>query len=119
MPEGLEKDLPAPDLADLIVYVRGTGGAAKPKTFDGNKPELVKPGTNGSLTLTAANAAIYGPSLVLEKQFGNLGWWSSPQDRAVWTVAVPSSGRYEVWLNFACDNGSAGNTFVIESGRAN
>jgi len=118
MPEGLEKDLPAPDLADLIVYVRGAGGVAKPKAFEGNKPELVKPAADGSLKLTAANAAIYGPSLVLEKQFGNLGYWSSAEDKAVWTVAVPKSGRYEVWLEYACDNGMAGNTFVIESGRA-
>jgi putative heme-binding domain-containing protein len=118
MPDGLEKDLSAQELADVMAHVRGAGGVAKPKVFEGNKPELVKVADDGSLKLTAANAAIYGPSLVLEKQYGNLGWWSSADDRASWTVAVPKAGRYEVWLDFACDNGAAGNPFVIESGRA-
>ena len=118
MPEGLEKDLSPQDLADVMAHVRGSGPIAKPKSFEGNKPELVKPAADGSLKLTAANAAIYGPSLVLEKQYGNLGYWSSVDDRAVWTAAVPKSGRYEVWLDYACDPSAAGNTFVIQSGRA-
>jgi putative heme-binding domain-containing protein len=118
MPEGLEKDLAPQDLADVMAHVRGAGSSAKPKTVEGNKPELVKPAADGSLKLTAANAAIYGPSLVFEKEFGNLGYWSSPDDHAVWTVAVPKAGRYEVWLEYACDNSSAGNNFLIEAGRA-
>jgi hypothetical protein len=118
MPEGLEKDLPPADLADLLVYVRGAGPRLVPKTFEGNKPETVRPAADGSLKLTAFNGAIYGPSLVLEKQYGNLGDWSSPDDRAVWTVAVPAAGRYEVWLDYACDNGSSGNTFTLQAGRA-
>src|SRR5205807_2199150 len=71
MPDGLEKDLSPQDLADVMAHLRGAAPAAKPKAFEGNKPELVKPAADGSLKLTAANAAIYGPSLVLEKQFGN------------------------------------------------
>jgi putative heme-binding domain-containing protein len=118
MPEGLEKDLSPQDLADVMAHVRGAAPAAKPKAFEGNKPETVKPAADGSLKLTAANAGIYGPSLVLEKQYGNLGWWSSPDDRAVWTVAVAKAGRYEVWLDYACDKSAAGNTFVLEAGRA-
>jgi putative heme-binding domain-containing protein len=117
MPEGLEKDLSPQDLADVMSHVRGAGGATKPKAVAGNKPELVKAADDGSLKLTAANAAIYGATLVLEKQYGNLGYWSSADDRAVWTVAVPKAGRYEVWLDYACDNGTAGNSYLIESGR--
>jgi hypothetical protein len=118
MPEGLEKDLSPQDLADVIVHVRGATPAEKAKAFEGNKPELVKAGVDGSLRLTAGNAAIFGPSLVYEKQFGNLGFWSNADDRAVWTVAVPKAGRYEVWLDYACDNSAAGNTFVLLAGRA-
>jgi putative membrane-bound dehydrogenase-like protein len=118
MPEGLEKDLSPQDLADVMVHVRGAGAAAKPKAFEGNKPELVRQAADGSLKLAAANASIYGASLVFEKQYGNLGYWSSPDDRAVWTVAVPRAGRYEVWLDYACDNSAAGSNFLIEEGRA-
>ncbi len=118
MPEGLEKDLPPADLADLLAYVRGAAPVAKPKTFAGNKPATVRPEADGSLKLTAGNCAIYGPSLVFEPQYSNLGDWSSPEDRAVWTVTVPKAGRYEVWLDYACDNGAAVNTFVLQSGDA-
>jgi putative heme-binding domain-containing protein len=118
MPEGLEKDLTPQDLADVMAHVRGAGSAVKPKVLEGNKPELVKPTADGSLKLTAANASVYGPSLVLEARYGNLGYWSSPEDRAVWTVAVPKAGRYEVWFDYACENGAAGNTFVLQSGTA-
>ena len=117
MPEGLEKDLSPQDLADVMAHVRGAGPVAKPKVVRGQQARVVKAGADGALELTAGNAAIYGPTLVLEKQYGNLGYWSSADDRAVWTVEVPKAGRYEVWLDYACDNGTAGNAFVIESGR--
>jgi putative heme-binding domain-containing protein len=118
MPEGLEKDVPPQDMADLMAHVRAASPPAEPKSFEGNKPELVKPADDGSLKLTPVNAAIYGPSIVLEKKYGNLGFWSSRDDRAVWTVAVPKTGRYEVWFDYACQNDSAGNTYLIQSGSA-
>jgi putative membrane-bound dehydrogenase-like protein len=118
MPEGLEKDLPPADLADLVAYVRGAAPKVVPKAFEGNKPEVVKPAADGSLNLTAGNCAIFGPTLVLEKQYGNLGAWSSPEDHAVWTVVVPKTGRYEVSFDYACDNNSGGNTFLLQSGAA-
>src|SRR5207244_12981039 len=55
MPDGLEKDLSPQDLADVMAHLRGAGPVAKPKAFEGNKPELVKPGADGSRQLTAAN----------------------------------------------------------------
>ena len=115
MPEGLEKELKPQDLADLIAYLRSTRSPAKPKGFEGNKPEVVRPAADGSLQLLATGAAIFGPTLVLEKQYRNLGYWSSADDRAVWTLEVPKAGRYAVWLEWACDGGAAGNTFVLQA----
>ncbi len=60
------------------------------------------PAADGSLLLSAANGEIYGPTIVLEKQYGNLGYWSSTDDRAVWTVEAARPGRYAVWLDWAC-----------------
>jgi hypothetical protein len=65
--------------------------------------------------MLATNAAIYGPSLVLEAKYRNLGYWSHIDDRAVWTVDVPKAGEYEVWLDHACDGAAAGNHFCIEA----
>ncbi|MBL8795139.1 MAG: c-type cytochrome [Planctomycetia bacterium] len=116
MPEGVEKDVSPQDLADLIEFIRSATPAAKPKTFPGNKPEIVKPAADGSLLLSASTAEIYGTSLVLEKQHGNLGYWNSDDDQAVWSVEVKKAGKYAVWLDWALADSSAGKTFVLQAG---
>jgi putative membrane-bound dehydrogenase-like protein len=115
MPEGLEKQLAAQDLADVFAHLRAASPPPKPKQFDGNRPEVVKAADDGSLKLLPANAEIYGPSVVLEKQYGNLGYWSSAEDHVDWEVDVPKAGKYAVWLDWACDNGSAGNRFQLQT----
>ncbi len=115
MPEGLEKDLPPQDLADLITYIRGNLPNLKPKQFAGNNPAPVKADASGALRLLPQNAAIFGKTLVLEKQYGNLGHWSSADDQAVWTVLVPKAGTYAVEMEWACANESAGNTFILSA----
>jgi putative membrane-bound dehydrogenase-like protein len=116
MPEGLEKEIRPQDMANLIAHVRSVGAQPKRRTFAGNKPELIRPGKDGSLLLAAASSEIYGSTVVLEKQYGNLGYWSSTDDRAVWSVEVARAGRYAVWLDWACDDASAGKAFLLESG---
>jgi putative membrane-bound dehydrogenase-like protein len=118
MPDGLEKDVTHQDMADLIAFVRGAAPVSQRKTFDGNSPATVKPGADGVLLLTATNAEIYGHTLVFERQYGNLGYWTSDDDQAVWTVELPKPGRYTVLMEWACDNGVAGKRFVIECGTA-
>ena len=118
MPEGLETGLQPQDLADLFAHVRGTDAPQPRKAFPGNKPEVVFPqaGAQGILRLTPANAEIYGPSIQLEQKYGNLGFWSSEQDRAAWTTQPARAGRYAVWLEYACDNSSAGNRYLLQAG---
>jgi len=116
MPEGLEKDIALPDMADLIAFLRANTPVAKRKIFAGNEPEVVRLGAEGDLWLLASTCAIYGKTLVLEDQYGNLGHWRSEDDHAVWTVHVPKAGTYAVWLEWACAAGTAGNGFVLEAG---
>jgi putative membrane-bound dehydrogenase-like protein len=116
MPEGLEKDLKPQDMADLIAFIQAGTPVAKRKVFEGNQPELVRPESDGNLWLLPTTCDIYGSTLVLEKQYGNLGYWSSEDDRAVWSVDVVRPGRYAVYLNWACQNDSAGNIFVLQAG---
>lgn len=115
MPEGLEKDVSPAEMTDLLAFIRRSVPAAKRKV-PGNQPEVITPAKDGSLLLKASNCEIYGKTLVLEKQYGNLGYWSSPDDHAVWTVDVPKAGRYAVSFDYACDNGTAGNTFILLAG---
>jgi putative heme-binding domain-containing protein len=91
MPEGFEKDLPEREMIDLIAFLQGSIPVPQRKTFPGND----------------------GKSLVLEKEHENLGYWSSPDDHVVWTVAVPRAGAYQVWLQWACAANSAGNHYQI------
>jgi putative heme-binding domain-containing protein len=116
MPEGLEKDLKAQDLADVIAYIRSGEPPLTRKTFPGNRPEVVKPAADGSLHLLPGNCEIYGPSLVLEEKYGNLGFWTTEADRAVWSIDVPRAGKFTVWFDWACHDKSAGKTFLLEAG---
>ncbi len=116
MPEGLEKEIKPQDMADLIAHIRSQGPQPQRKQFEGNKPELVRPAGDGSLLLSASNCEIYGPTVVFEKQYGNLGYWTEAEDRAVWTVDVTRPGRYAVWLDWACHPETAGKRFLLQAG---
>ncbi|MFO0929347.1 MAG: c-type cytochrome [Gemmataceae bacterium] len=115
MPEGIEKDVSPEAMADLLAFLRSKQRTTPPKTLAGNRPEPVRPDRDGVLHLTARNAEVHGPSLIFEAKYGNLGFWSAPADRAVWTVEVPRGGKFQVWLDHACDPANAGNTFVLEA----
>ncbi len=113
MPEGLEKELPHQDFADLIAYLN-TAKLPR-KTFDGNQPAVVEPeALRGDFFLIPQLAEIYGSSLLFEKKYKNLGYWQSENDRALWTLHVPQAGKYDVYLEYACPPGSAGNHLLLE-----
>ncbi len=111
MPEGVEKDITVEEMGHLLTYLRGSG--APPKQFPGNKPEVVRPFVDGSIRLLAMNARIYGPTIVFEEQYRNLGYWSSQEDHAAWNLEVEQAGEYRVQLDYACEDGAAGDSYVI------
>ncbi len=114
MPEGVEKDLTRVDLADLLAFLRSP--ADVPKHFAGNQPQLAPVRDDGSIRLFAVHAEIYGPTLVFEPHNNNLGYWQDTGDRAVWKVKAKRPGRYRVSLDYACDNASAGNQYLLSLG---
>ncbi|QDV32458.1 PVC-type heme-binding CxxCH protein [Tautonia plasticadhaerens] len=114
MPEGLEQDLDPRQLGHLIAFLRELG--LRPKEVPGNHPTLVRPSEGGSVTLSAETAEIYGNRLTYEPTLGNLGWWIGDDDRAAWTFEVDRPGRYEVRLDWACDDGEGGGSYAIEVG---
>jgi putative heme-binding domain-containing protein len=115
MPEGVEKDIPPRSMADLIAFLRTVG--PPPKSIAGNHPERVRPESDGTVVLRAETAEIFGETLTYEPLHHNLGFWSGRNDRAAWTFDAPRAGRYAVWLDFACDDGTAGNTLVLAAGK--
>ena len=91
MPEGMEKELSPQDLADVIAFSRSI--SAPPKQFPGNEPQVAPARDDGSIRCLAIHARIYGPTLVFEEKYRNLGYWGSIEDHAVWSLDVPQ-GRY-------------------------
>jgi putative membrane-bound dehydrogenase-like protein len=113
MPEGLERDLSPPELADLIAFLNASN---RPRTMPGNHPETVSPDPGGTIRLRAEAASIYGETLAFEAPFGNLGYWQSPNDRAVWTFKVDRPSTFTVALDYACADDSSGNAYLIRVG---
>ncbi len=113
MPEGLEKDIKSQDMADVMAYVASTGRQFRP---NGRFPRTIRPKSDGSIELAADNSEIYGPTLKLEEKYNNLGYWGSERDRAIWPISVPREGSYEVWINWACPEETAGNSILFRCG---
>jgi putative heme-binding domain-containing protein len=112
MPDGLERDLSRQELADVIAYVARSG--RPPKPFDGNRPQVVRASADGSLALRATHAEIYGDQIVFEPPFRNIGCWHGERDHVIWTVEVEKTGRFDVYLDWACHDDAAGSSFVID-----
>ena len=112
MPEGLERDLSPQDLADVLAYVSQFDTPFK--QFAGNQPQVVAANEAGELRLSAASAEIRGNEIVFEQPFGNLGYWHAEADRATWQVENAKSGSFDVYLDFACANESAGNRYRVD-----
>lgn len=116
MPEGFEKDVSPAALADLQAWL--TSLQSPPKSLPGNQPTVVKSGADGVVVLTAAKAAIYGDQITFENEFGNIGYWHSPQDHVIWTCEIPQAGEFDVWVDAACDATVAGNLLGLSVGDA-
>ena len=117
MPEGLEGAISPEQMADLVAYLKHS--SAPRKELPGNTPALVKQGADGSLLLPATKAEIYGDGpIVLESEFGNIGYWNNAADHVAWLVQVDKPGEYDVHFDYACADESAGNKFVVGVGPA-
>ncbi|MCH2183322.1 MAG: c-type cytochrome [Mariniblastus sp.] len=115
MPQGLETSLDPAAMADLVSYI--VQFREPPKTFPGNQPRLIRATEEGRLLrLTGSTASVFGPSLVFEAQYGNLGFWGSVDDRAQWRVVLPAAGQYDVYLDWAVADGTAGNPYQLQIG---
>ena len=71
----------------------------------------VSQSADGSIRLRGLTAAIRGDTLALEARYGNLGYWHSDNDVAVWTFRVDHPATFAVSLDYACFDASAGNRY--------
>jgi putative membrane-bound dehydrogenase-like protein len=115
MPEGIERDVSAAEMVDILAYLKKA--APEPKHLALNQPEVVQPFNDGSIRLFASNCRAYGPTIKMEEQFHALGWWNSTDDYCAWSfdVSPGGAGDYRVTLEYSCAENSAGNTVVVEA----
>lgn len=114
MPEGFERDLTTDDVTHLVTYFRSL--RAKPKQLDGNTPGLILGGSDDPLRLSADQAEVYGNEITFEVPFGNIGYWQSQDDFVRWRLELSHAEDFEVWLDWACHDSSAGNSFQLQAG---
>jgi putative membrane-bound dehydrogenase-like protein len=114
MPEGFENQLSKQDLADVIAFVRQPHPT--PKAIEFNHPQIVRPLTDGTIHLSASNCEVFGDEIHIWDLYHCLGWWTSDNDKAQWTVQTAAPGAYALAMEWSCDDGSAGNKWQIEAG---
>lgn len=113
MPVGLEKFLTPQAMIDVIAFIQAN--QMPPKSFAGNKPVTIQL-KDGQTLLPASQAAIYGDTAVFEGKYGNIGFWGSENDRAVWTIHIEEGGSFDVMLDWAAPEDIAGNKFELKAG---
>ena len=98
MAEGLEKGLTQRDIADLLAFLDGID--PPPKAFQDNHPRLVKPGPDGTISLTPPSRDLRRPPDL--RKGSQQSWLLDGRQRSSrrrFEVAAP--GKYAVWLDWA------------------
>ncbi|HMP16810.1 MAG TPA: c-type cytochrome, partial [Gemmatales bacterium] len=114
MPEGLEKEISPSDMNDLIAYLGSMRQSYK--RLAGNSPvDIIRP-VNSVHTLLASEAEIYGNAITFENDYQNIGYWHGLEDHVCWNIDIPSKGDYDIYFDWACDNSSAGNQYLLDIG---
>ena len=87
----------------------------KPKPAD---PTIITPivQNDGSIRLGTAAASLAGGALKFEHSFGNLGFWHTIDDRAAWLFRVNRKTTFRLLLEYANNNGRAGNRYDVHVG---
>ncbi len=76
---------------------------------------VLTPSPSGEIILPASKATIYGQKLGYRPVFDALAPWTVIDDVAEWRVEVTAGGAFEVAVNLAADDASAGDFFVVET----
>ena len=114
MPEGLEASIDLSQMRDLLAYLQVAGTPRK--TFTNNTPILIAQEPNEFITLPASAAEVYGPSLVFEQRYRNLGHWGSEKDRAEWRFQIQRGGQFDLWINWALHRNASGSSISLKIG---
>jgi len=108
---------PDPPLNGPLMTLRGIKlipTEPAPQPVHRNLPEKVEQADDGVLNVRATQAEVHGPGVAFEPKYGNLGLWYKPEGYGTWSIQVKKGGPFDLWLDWACADGTAGNRFLIE-----
>ena len=119
--DGLVATMPDQKPCDYVYGLKIVGRGLTPVSIppEVEKAALViRPQASGAFVLPATAATLHGDSPQLETKGGtdDIGYWGSDTDYVSWDFLVPSPGRYDVSVNYACDAAAAGEGFRVEVG---
>jgi hypothetical protein len=63
--------------------------------------------------LSVTKVEVHGPGVIFEPRYGNLGCWYGPEGFGRWTFEVRQGGTFDVLLDWACQDSTAGNHFDV------
>ncbi len=114
MPNGLENTLSPQNLADLLAYLATLG---KPKLQGPNLHSAmsarVRPGKDGIIELRAKKCRLSGNRIEYMADFDAIGWWTSSEDRAEWTIVLDRPGEYKVEWEWSVSDKASGNNWQL------
>jgi mono/diheme cytochrome c family protein len=82
---------------------------------ENNKVTVLKPSVNGEIVLPASKATVFGRRLAYRPTLNVLAPWTVAEDIAEWQVKVEKTGTYDVTVNLAADDKSAGDFYIVET----
>ena len=102
-----------PSKLDPIATVVELTLAGKPQVVETAPTQ--RPDAAGVFELKAVDAEIHGNTAQYEQgpDRDNIGFWIDPKDYVTWNIDVPTAGRYQVELTYACPDDSAGSEFTV------
>ncbi|WP_414663934.1 DUF7133 domain-containing protein [Horticoccus sp. 23ND18S-11] len=78
-------------------------------------PAPIAAQASGELILPASRAILYAQKLGYRPALDVLAPWTVAEDLAEWRVTVAAAGTFEVRVNLAADEASAGDFYVVET----
>ena len=109
--------LAARDLTESVVnYLQGHGPTKYHQDQDTvNHPEVVRPGPDGTIRLTAETGRATGPEIKYMPEWKAFGWFTAA-DRVEWDMEGTKKGKYDVYLEWSVSDEEAGKPFVLQVG---
>lgn len=75
----------------------------------------IGPQPSGEILLPASAATVYAQKLGYRPALDVLAPWTVAEDIAEWRVTIPAPGVFEVRVNLAADDNSAGDYYAVET----